>query len=668
MAWSCNFHFIPSYIKALIKLSPLPIKLRLSTAICTALILLVLPGFVFVLAFSYQRNRLASLRILADSIQRSQFTSIKQSQSYLQEPSKAISLLANFAVYQPHLFREPAGPELLYQGLISADQIDALYISFEDGYHRVVTRVDDTRRRSDPQIPHAANWHTSFVDPFRFGLNRRRHRIFFDHWPNRIANYSVSTSLDMRTLNHYKYAKATRRLFISQPIINPDTGSLVIALAMPIVYRNNFIGIIGANITMDSLSSFLEQNRASPNSHLIVADTKGTIIAQSTSLSRSISTNKLSQGTYPSTLLHNDHNWLREAYLYRFKHKRDSFIFKSSKGQELSISFLNFSPEFRVPWQVIVATPTHDFVGELQQTTRFLTILSVTVLLLEIFFISILSGRLARGVEQVTDQLRNIRELNFFGQLQRSSFIREVADLESGTLLLRSALESFANYVPLGVVQQLVRTRQPLVVGMEPRPLSILFADLVDFSSHAECMEPTDLVSQVSAYFAAVTDSICEQDGTVDKFIGDAVMAFWGAPLSIENHALCACTAALNAVSRMESLNLDWLSTGKPEMHLRIGIHTDTVLVGNIGSTNRLSYTAMGDGVNVASRLEGKNKEYGTTIIISDSVLRSAGDSLISRPLGMTHVKGRRGSFLVHELLGIHCPNDHDTVIPSPLF
>lgn len=664
---SRQLSIMPRHINAFFKLSSIAIKLRLSTAISTALILLVLPVLGFVLAFSYQRNKQVSLGILSESIRRSQLTSIELSENYLQEPSGAMNLLAYFARYNPHLFRESAGSELLYQGLISADQIDALYVSFEDGYHRVVTRVDDSRRRSDSKIPYAANWHTSYVDPFWFGLNRRRHRLFFDSWPNRIANITVPTSLDMRTLYHYRHAKATRRLVISPPIINPDTGSPVISLAIPIIYRNHFIGIIGANITMDTLSSFLDQSRASPNSHLIIADTAGTIIAQSTALSRFISTRRSTQATYPSTFLPNDHNWLREAHLYRLNHKRDSFIFTSSTGEELSVSFLKFSPDLRVPWQLILATPTRDFVGELQQTTRFLTILSVTLLLFEFLLISILAGRLSRGVVKVTDQLKTIRELNFSDHPTCSSFIREVADLESGTLLLRSALQSFANYVPLGVVQQLVSTRQPLGIGMEPRTLTVLFCDLVNFSSHAECMEPADLVSQVSAFFAAVTDSICDQDGTVDKFIGDAVMAFWGAPQAIENHALRACTAALNAVSRMESLNLAWKAAGKPEMHLRIGINTDTVLVGNIGSSNRLSYTAMGDGVNVASRLEGMNKVYGTTIIISDSVLRSAGNLLITRPLGLTQVKGRSGAFLVHELLGICRSAEPDFEISFPI-
>jgi len=150
-----------------------------------------------------------------------------------------------------------------------------------------------------------------------------------------------------------------------------------------------------------------------------------------------------------------------------------------------------------------------------------------------------------------------------------------------------------------------------------------------------------------------MTLAIKEEDGTVDKFIGDAVMAFWGAPVLDQHHAYHACVAAFKGQRRMVALNARLVAEKKTPLTVRIGIHTDAVLVGNIGSLERLSYTVMGDGVNIASRLEGINKNYGTHICVSHSVYKEAGERLWLRPIDKIRVKGRESEFLIYELLGI---------------
>ena len=135
-------------------------------------------------------------------------------------------------------------------------------------------------------------------------------------------------------------------------------------------------------------------------------------------------------------------------------------------------------------------------------------------------------------------------------------------------------------------------------------------------------------------------------------------MAFWGAPLIDRNHAYHACVAAVKGQRRMVKLNERLQSENKPPLIVRIGIHSDAVLVGNIGSEERLSYTVMGDGVNVASRLEGINKEFGTDICISHSLFKEAGERLWVRPIDLVTVKGRKGEFLIYELVGIRDGSD----------
>jgi len=218
---------------------------------------------------------------------------------------------------------------------------------------------------------------------------------------------------------------------------------------------------------------------------------------------------------------------------------------------------------------------------------------------------------------------------------------------------LRNSLKSFSSFAPVDVVRGLIQSGIPLALGVEKRCLTVLFTDLENFSTHAEQSSPDDLLAQMSVYFEQVCKAISEEKGTVDKFIGDGVMAFWGAPLPLSDHVLRGCVGALRAVRRMERVNAEWRAQGKPTLRIRIGLHTGDVLVGNVGSTERFSYTVMGDGVNVAARLEGLNKAFGTTICISDSVFDTLATEIVPRSLRRVEVKGRKQEFMVYELLGM---------------
>jgi adenylate cyclase len=245
--------------------------------------------------------------------------------------------------------------------------------------------------------------------------------------------------------------------------------------------------------------------------------------------------------------------------------------------------------------------------------------------------------------------------MDFSGQntAVKSSFIIELSTLGLAINRLRQAILAFTAYVPRELVSDLVRSGAEIKVGGESRYLTIMFTDLKDFSALSESTPSRELLQRVSYYLELMTLAVKQERGTVDKFIGDAVMAFWGAPVVDQNHAYHACVAALKGKRRMVTLNEKLLAEQKTPLSVRFGIHTDAVLVGNIGSLERLSYTVMGDGVNIASRLEGINKNYDTQICVSHSVYKEAGERLWLRPIEKIRVKGRESEFLIYELLGI---------------
>ena len=632
---------------------------RLSLIMSLLFIGLSIPILIFILIYNYNKNSAGMVSILNDAVAQTSQAGVERTQDLIENTESPLRFLADLAVADPGYFRTEQSNDLLYRALTSGAYIDAAYVSFEDGYHRVVTRIDEDRRRADPRIPATANWHASYVDAITFALSRVRHRKFFDIWPNQVGKYDVGTDIDIRTLPGYQSAKTTHTLAVTEPSINPDTGFPIISLRIPIFRGVEFLGCASANITVDVLSRFLDRNRASARSTTFVADrNNGKIIAfPDKQKGVRIENGKLKI----ATLADIDDPDVREAHRQRVRTGNDRFVFQSpTNGEDLIAAFASFPSGFGQPWQVVTLTPIDDFVGTLKATNRLMMIVIIILTMVELFFIYFASSRLSRPVENVSRELQAIESLNFDTPARPPSNIQEIAKLESAASLLRTSLKSFSSFVPLDVVRQLIKSGIPLTLGVEPRFLTVFFSDLENFSSHSETLAPDDLLVQISTYLEEVSSAISVEGGTVDKFIGDGVMAFWNAPVQRPDHVLRACAAAVRAARRMERVNNAWQAEGRPRIHLRVGLNCANVLVGNIGSSSRLSYTALGDGVNVAARLEGINKLFGTTICISDSIYDHAQADILARPIKRVQVKGRKTEFMIYELLALRNSDDPD--------
>ena len=304
--------------------------------------------------------------------------------------------------------------------------------------------------------------------------------------------------------------------------------------------------------------------------------------------------------------------------------------------------FSKIPGKFFKKWEVIVVTPIDDFVGALKQTNRKLIWLMVALVVLESAMIYVMARRISRPIEIVSGAIERIRSLSFGQTPFPDSRVREIDQLQRATVLLDNALRSFSVFVPVGLVRGLIESGKPLAPAVEPRFMTIFFSDLENFTTISEQLSPQELSEQTSRYFEIVTVAVTEEQGTIDKFIGDSVMAFWGAPATLDDHAYHACLAALKASHRMKRLNAEWANEGRTPMPMRIGVHFANVVVGNVGSPQRLSYTVMGDGVNVASRIEGLNKQFGTSICISDSVYEHVAGRVVARALQTCAGQGPR--------------------------
>ncbi len=211
----------------------------------------------------------------------------------------------------------------------------------------------------------------------------------------------------------------------------------------------------------------------------------------------------------------------------------------------------------------------------------------------------------------------------------------------------------FRHYLSPQIIDRIMANPSLLKLGGEEREITSFFSDVAGFSRIAERLSPVELVQWLNEYLSAMTDIILEEGGTLDKYEGDAIIAFWNAPLDQPDHALRACRAALKCQKELLRLNPELQKIGGQPVRMRIGINSGPAVVGNMGSKRRFDYTAMGDTVNLASRLEGASKFYGTSILISESTLRQAKDELIVRPVDVVRVVGKTQPVRIYELLAL---------------
>lgn len=207
----------------------------------------------------------------------------------------------------------------------------------------------------------------------------------------------------------------------------------------------------------------------------------------------------------------------------------------------------------------------------------------------------------------------------------------------------------FSNYVSKSIVDELLKHPEKLELGGEDKNITVFFSDIRGFTTLSERLTPQELVSHLNQYLSAMTDIIFKYEGTLDKYVGDEIMAFWNAPVEQNNHAELACHTALDMMKKLHELNTTWPEERR--LNIGIGLNTGIMTVGNMGSQSRMDYTLMGDNVNLGARLEGTNKFYGTNIIISEFTYGQVKDKFICRELDTIRVKGKKKPVTIYEIM-----------------
>ena len=302
-------------------------------------------------------------------------------------------------------------------------------------------------------------------------------------------------------------------------------------------------------------------------------------------------------------------------------------------------------------WVVGIVVPEDYYVHELEKLRdRFLVAYGAITLL------AVMGGLLSlrairRGLTMVLQVTARMRRFDFAPSGSETAFV-DVHEVLESLERAKTVVRTMGRYVPLDIVRRLHEANREPVLGSEPREMTLMFSDIRGFTSVSERLRPEALAGVLGLYFEAMTSAIEPTGGTIDKFIGDSVMAIWNAPGDCVHHSAAECRAVLGCIEAAKQLYASAAWGEHEPLHTRFGIHTGRALVGNFGSPSRLSYTAMGDAVNLTARLESLCKQYGVAVLASEAVRRLARGQYVFRLVDKVVVLGKTRSVRVYELLG----------------
>jgi adenylate cyclase len=511
--------------------------------------------------------------------------------------------------------------------------VSAAYAAYADGHFVYAGRTSllGPAARSELGAPADEALIVRQID----GVGAQRHETWsfsLDHgWVT--SEQTAPTYYDPRTRHWYLRAQEARAPTLTEPYQFAQSGVTGVTLVTPM--RGG--GVIGFDFPLSLFSQLVSERKISKHSIILVAGGAGVVLADSSAC--------------PSAQAGCSHG--DRAMAAEVRRKIDQLVIRHGDRVDRQIEFGGRT------WRLLVdlmpaaigdrfivgaAVPVGDINTESQALLESSAVAGILAVILAIIAAFGVSQLMSRSLARIAAKTERIRNLDFSDHRPVTSRIREIMQLSESVERMRSGLEIFGRYVSKDLVRQIMRTPQSAGVGGVRQNVTVMFTDIEGFSRLSEDMPPELLTSRLSRYFELLAAPIAANQGTIDKFIGDSIMAFWNAPEPDPDHVFHACRAALAAAAAGRQLADKWHDRARSGFRTRFGLHTGPTVVGNVGSPDRINYTLVGAVTNQASRLEGLNKMYGTEILASGEVARLAADRFVFRhvdrvvPAGTTEV------------------------------
>ena len=528
---------------------------------------------------------------------------------------------------------------------------DSLYVGYDNGCWLQVRRLDvlDSTERQKLGAPPGAVYNVNLVRPTPGGALPMR-RIFEDEEGNKIDQLDLwDYGYDARRRAWYRDTMQADRALVSSPYASFSIGTPMITLSAPL--QGHVRGVIATDLKLDKFSDLVHAQRPGEHGTAIIFDSFGVLIAHPdfarlmdyamthpshpelpeireirSGLVGAVMRRWDGSGRYEGSIRDED----GRDYLFRVR--------KFSQGDEYSGYSLLLAAE-----------------GDFAQNVRTLQIKGLIIALIAgacfVPVVWIFGSRMSTSLKRITAQAGRLRTLAAPDDMPVTSRVAEIDELGRTMAVAQRSIWSFARFVPKDIVKGIIDGSISTELGGTRREVTILFTDVTNFTGIAEAADPDGLMHQTSRHFGALTQAFLAEGGTVDKYIGDSVMVFWNAPHPQLDHVERACRAALAAKAASDALNAQFEAEGLPPFAVRLGIHFGDAVVGNVGSAERMNYTALGNSVNLAARLEGLNKEYGTTILVSEAVRRRVGHCFRFNSVASVIAKGMTTETRVYELV-----------------
>lgn len=551
------------------------------------------------------------------------------------EPARTAGVLLSRVVRRNNLLNKSFDEfETIGMQILSVHpQISSLFLGDEEGNYTIIKRSKDGGysytqvNRHEKQIT-IVDTHVDIID-----------RVSST---TRIA----SSAYDHREKSWYINSKNQRRPVWSTGLgldSSPERG----LASVHAIFDQNYIfnGSLGVKFNMSQLGELLKSLRIGGSGIAFIIDTKGTVLAYPET--SGLDYNVIAPRSPVQSQIRD--GWVRTAIDEYLISREQNFIFRHGDTNYIA-NFKSFPEHFGQDWSLGIVVPRDEFIEPVARTHETTILFSFWLLIIGGFLTSALSRELTEPIKQLTQEARKVRALNFEDEVEIISPVQEIKVMADAVSSMKKALKAFKKYVPSEIVQGIVSSSLEAKLEAQQQNVTVMFTDIFNFCSIVEKAEPAELMSQLSSYFDLVSSIIHENGGTIDKYIGDSVMAFWNADNDNFNHSVDACKTAVQIKKALIKLNEEWKAANKPELKTRIGINSGRALVGNFGSSDRFNYTAVGDAVNVASRLENLNKLYETKIIVSEKVKEKAEKDFVFIPLDIVMVRGRTRKVNIYQL------------------
>jgi class 3 adenylate cyclase/type II secretory pathway pseudopilin PulG len=447
---------------------------------------------------------------------------------------------------------------------------------------------------------------------------------------------------------------------LSRVWTNAQTNGNVFAISRKLYYPYGGAkyGVLSSVYTIDLIESRLQASNPSNSSFILITDSFGSFVACTLPYPPIIHSvdgagdYKSISETNHTELIAMEHAVNRTYGGWEALHNRTSFSYNSPDRGKVIVQLEVVQYPNR-EWYVLVAWPETAWTDRVNKNTGMNIGIALAVLVASVVITLCFSIPVTRSIHQIKECFNKIREMdldaNVINKTVKSRYLwYETSELQSSFKSMLSTLKSFQKYVPAYVVHRVVHKGLEASLGVKPEKCTVFFLDIKDFTRLSEELNPRVLVELMGEAFENLSKVIDNNDGVIDKYIGDCIMAFW----QNEEHELKACKCAVECMKALRELSESLKSRQQPPLECRIGINSGSVLLGNFGSTHRYNYTVIGDNVNLASRVEGLNKQYDSGIIITENTCKTLRpDTFLVRRLERVQVKGREQSTLVYELM-----------------